>query len=230
MTGKFNKLIALTVLLAAPAFSFAQKKQTPTGKAYFSTGIDGYLLSTTLRQKAGESMTFSTPRFTAFLHLGLNVNYDFNKNIGLFTGINVKNIGFIEKFDAPDSTVKRRVYTFGIPLAVKLGNVKYGKYLMLGGGIDFPFNYKEKGFVKRNDKAKFNEWFSSRTPAAMPYVFIGAHIPLMAVKLQFYPANFMNNSYTTLDANGNKYSPYANYDVQLAMLTLGFDITYKPKE
>lgn len=222
-------LLYTTLALLSWTTSNAQKLNTPlpTRKPYISTGMDGYILSTTLKQKAGEDLTFSTPRFTAFFHLGANINYDFNKNVGVFTGLNIKNIGFIEKINGTDSTIKRRVYTFGIPVGLKLGNVKHGSYLMLGGGVDFPFNYKEKGFVKRNDKAKFNEWFSNRTPAAMPYVFVGAHLrPMFAFKLTYYPSNFMNPNYEL--ANNDK--PYANYDVQLVSLTFGFDISYRPKK
>lgn len=225
----FQALFLSLIAMSAASGSHAQTSGTPTKKAYFSTGMDGYILSTTLKQRSGESVNLSTPRFSAFLHLGVNVNYDFSKKFGIYTGLSVKNIGFIEKFSNPDSTVKHRVYTFGIPLGVKIGNVKYGSYLIVGGGIDFPFNYKEKGFIKRSDKTKFNEWFSSRTPAAMPYVFIGAHLrPLMAIKLQYYPSNFMNPDYTTTVA-GTTVKPYAGYDVNLIMLTFGFDITYRPK-
>lgn len=224
------KALTLSLLACSPAVAaHAQAPESSARKPYLSTGIDGYILSTTLKQKAGESTNFSTPRFTGFLHLGLNINYDFSKNFGIYTGVNIKNIGFIEKYDNPDSTAKRRVYTFGIPLGLKIGNVKYGSYLIVGGGIDFPFNYKEKGFIDRGNKTKFNEWFSSRTPAAMPYVFIGAHLrPLMAVKLQYYPTNFMNPDFETT-LNGATVKPYAGYDVKLIMLTFGFDINYKPK-
>lgn len=221
-------LLSALILSSSVLSSNAQKINgvLPTRKPYISTGMDGYILSTTLKQKAGEDMTFSTPRFTAFFHLGSNINYDFNKNVGVFIGANIKNIGFIEKPNGTDSTIKRRVYTFGIPVALKLGNVKHGSYLMLGGGVDFPFNYKEKGFVQRNDKAKFNEWFSSRTPAAMPYAFIGAHLrPAFAFKLTYYPSNFMNPNFET--SGGDK--PYSNYDVQLVTFTFGFDISYRPK-
>ena len=211
----------------------AQMKSAPTKQAYLSTGMDGYILSTAINnaglKTAGSSI--GTPRFTAFFHLGVNVNYDFNKNIGMYTGLGIKNIGFIEKFDLTDYTVKRRVYTVGIPIGVKIGNVKHGSYFLAGGGVDFPFNYKEKGFVKRNDKEKFNEWFSNRTPAAMPYVFVGMHMrPLLTFKVQYYPGNFMNSDFQQQDASGFIYKPYQGYDVKLLLFTAGFDISYKPKK
>ncbi len=222
----FYRFLILTFLLSHTCVS-ANAQRKPN-RPYISTGIDGYLLSTTVQQKDGEFIKFSTPRFTGFLHLGVLLHYDFNKRVGLFTGLNVKNIGFIEKMDNPDSTIKRRAYTFGIPLGIKWGDVQYGSYVMLGGGIDFPFNYKEKGFIERNKKAKFNEWFSNRTPAAMPYVFIGAHLrPVLSIKLQYYPGNFLNPDYTG-NRNGSAIKPYEGYNVQLAILTVGININYWP--
>lgn len=232
----FKKLIVPALLLTGigpvqAQFGTAQQQKmgTPTRRIYLSSGAEGYILSTTVKQQAGGKFELSTPRFTAFVNIGLNLNYDFSKNAGLYTGLHIKNIGFIEKRNNPDSTIKRRVYTFGVPLALKLGDVKYGSYFLIGGGLDFPFNFREKGFVRRGDKTKFNEWFSDRTPRVMPYVFVGVHLrPLLAFKLQYYPLNFMNQDYTYINANGLQ-TPYAAYDVQLLMLTAGFDIPYRPK-
>lgn len=220
-------LLSLGISNMAVAQSTQMKK---VNKPYFSTNIDGFILSTTINSKAPVSNnSLTTPRFTAFFHIGFNLNYDFNNNVGIFTGVNIKNIGFIEKYNNPDSTVKRRVYTFGVPLGFKFGNLKYGSFIIAGGGVDFPFNYKEKGFIERGHKEKFNEWFSSRTPAAMPYVFVGAVLrPIMSVKLQYYPGNFMNENYTTTQGSAT-ITPYKGYDVKLVMLTFGFDINYRPR-
>jgi len=231
------KLSFITKFLACALLSLgiihkanAQSDMKKANKPYFSTNMDGLILSTTVGSDAPiSSNSLTTPRFTAFLHIGVNINYDFNNSVGIFTGLNIKNIGFIEKYNNPDSTVKRRVYTFGIPLGFKFGNLKYGSFFIAGGGVDFPFNYKEKGFTERGHKDKFNEWFSSRTPAAMPYVFVGAVLrPMMSIKLQYYPTNFMNENYTTTVGNATV-TPSKGYDVKLIMLTLGFDINYRPR-
>jgi hypothetical protein len=226
-------LLALSLTAFSAATTNAQLgmgKKTPIKKAYLSTGLDGYLLSTSIMESRGNESELTTPRFTAFFHFGVNINFDFSKNVGVYTGVNVKNIGFIEKYNNPDSTVKRRTYTFGVPFGLKLGNITHGNYLILGGGVDFPFNYKEKGFIKRSDKTKFNEWFSSRTPAVLPYVFVGAHVrPGVAMKIQYYPTNFLNTNYETT-INGQIVRPYQSYDVKLLMLTFGFDISYRPKD
>lgn len=230
----FLKICSMALLLS-PLFATAQENTAGTKRprrAYLSTGMDGYILSTSILQKNGGDAKLTTPRFTGFFHIGLNVNFDFSNHSGFYTGINIKNIGFIEKYNNPDSTVKRRVYTFGIPLGFKFGNIKEGNYFLVGGGVDFPFNFKEKGFIKRSEKAKFNEWFSDRTPAVMPYVFIGAHFrPMFSFKLQYYPVNFLNTGYSTTPAGATApVYPYRGYKTQLVMATFAFDINFRPRD
>src|SRR5690606_26603856 len=87
--------------------------------------------------------------------------------------------------------------------------------------------YREKGFVRRGDKSKFNEWFSTRTPAVLPYVFVGARVkPGLSLKLQYYPGNFLNPDFTD-DAG---VQPYDGYKVNLIMATMGIEIPYRPKK
>jgi hypothetical protein len=130
-------------------------------------------------------------------------------------------MGFIDKYG--DSTVKRRVYSLGIPLGIKLGDLRNRNFAIAGGGVDVPFNYRETGFVHRGEKAKFNEWFSDRTPPVMPFVFAGYSFnPGFTLKLQYYPGNFFNQDFT--ENMGVK--PYTNYDVHLLLLSIGIDIHY----
>ncbi len=231
-----KSIFTLISMLLIVSGVFGQKKTVnvftteddirPRNVLYVSSGLDGYLLSSALLSTLNGDPNLTTPRFTAFAHLGTSVHYDFGNNFGLYSGASIKNIGFIEKYNNPDSTVKRRVYTFGIPFGLKFGNFDKGFYVMAGGGIDFPFNYKEKGFTKRGNKTKFNEWFSQRTPAAMPYVFVGARFkPGAVAKITYYPTNFLNTSFR----EGVSY-PYAWYNVNILMLSLGFDIKYYPKD
>lgn len=206
--------------------SFAPKK------FYFSNDFDGALLSTALQtQTPAGPGNVGTPRFSYFWNGGFNVNYDFSKVIGVFSGVSIKNIGFIEKSAlVADSTIKRRVYTIGVPVGLKIGNLKKRNYMFLGGGVDFPFNYKEKGYIVRNNKDKFNEWFSDRTPRYMPYGFAGFSVKSFYLKMQYYPGNFMNPDYIDVgNALVPNAKPYAAYDVQLLVFSIGFDIRYSNK-
>ncbi|MFN4246564.1 MAG: hypothetical protein ACK4EY_02510 [Flavipsychrobacter sp.] len=234
---KFRYLIAslLAVSLAgSPLLINAQTntevelidvKPRPVKKFYMSNALDAAIFSSSSLQKAGRSK-LSTLRFSYILNFGFNFNYDFNKHFGVYTGIGIKNIGFIDKI--ADSTIKRRVYTIGAPIGIKFGNLKKRTYGFIGGGVDVPFNYREKGFVKRGKKDKFNEWFSDRTPLIMPYVFAGVSLdPGIAFKVQYYPSNFMNTSFAEYPGTSAlPVYPYAGYNVNLIMLSIGFDIRY----
>jgi Outer membrane protein beta-barrel domain len=160
-------------------------------------------------------------RFTYGFNIGVSFNFNFSRHLGAYTGVDIKNIGFIEHNDGV--TIKRRTYNIGAPVGIKIGNMAMRRtYVFFGGGVDAPFNYKEKHFQIRDQKTKFNEWFSDRTPAIMPYVFLGmAFKHGLTVKAQYYPNNYLNPDFTV---NGVK--PYAGYDVHLFMLSLGISMYY----
>ncbi len=207
-------------------------KPLPPKKFYIGNSLDGGIFSTSISSKPGTDKELTTLRFTYFINFGFDFNYDFTNHFGAFTGIGIKNIGFIEKFPALDSTVKRRVYTLGVPVGLKFGNLNKRFLGFIGGGADLALNYREKGFIKRGDKEKFNEWFSDRTELIMPYVFAGVSVkPGITFKLQYYPQNFFNTDYT-MGAGTTVVKPYAGYTTNLILLSLGMDIHYnkKPKE
>ena len=233
-----KKLSTLLLSFIVAQSGFAQLTPGPTkggiiGKLYLGVNMDSYLLSSAdmehpLHTSPGTERVVAVPRFTMFPHLGTTAHYNFTKNFGLISGLGIKNLGFIEKINDPDSTVIRRNYTIGIPLGIKIGNM-FRTYAMLGGGVDIPFWYKEKGFVKRGDKTKINEWFSQRTATVLPYVFVGARFnPGVIVKATYYPANFMNTDYKQT-VNGVTVKPYADYNVNIFLLSVGVDMTYRAK-
>jgi hypothetical protein len=203
---------------------FDEMSAKKPNKFYWSNGMEGGIFQTSLLTRPGKTNALSTLRFTYFLNFGVNINYDYDGHMGLYSGIAIKNIGFIDKIK--DSTIKHRVYALGIPLGIRIGDLQKRKFIHFGGGIDFALNYREKGFIKRNNKEKTSEWFSGRTRLLMPYVFAGMSFdPGITFKLQYYPGNFMNPSYSF--NNGiTTYYPYAGYNVHLLLLTLGFDIHF----
>jgi len=197
----------------------------PKKHVYVGGGFDGAIFSTATMSRPG-SNSLGTLRFSLFFNTGATFNYDVSKRFGVYTGLDVKNIGFIEKIN--DVTVKHRTYNVGVPLGIKFGNLSSKNYFFLGAGADVPFNYKEKDFASRSDKHKFNEWFSNRVPAFMGYVFAGVSVsPGITLKIQYYLTNFMNPNYTTIDPSlGGSYKPYAGYDIHPLLLSLGFNMHY----
>jgi hypothetical protein len=206
-----------SVVCAGPAQDSVKKQVLPVKKFYVANGIDGLIFSTANVTKSGSDKAVPV-RFSAFFHMGFTFNFNLSRHIGVYTGIDVKNVGFIERTNG--EVTKRRTYNLGVPIGIRVGNMaKTGKYGFIGGGADVPINYKEKQFVIRNQKTiKFNEWFSDRTPMLMPYLFAGAGISeSFTLKFQYYPGNFLNPDFT---AGTTK--PYAGYDVHLILVSIGY--------
>lgn len=193
---------------------------------YVTRGGEGALLSFASMKENGEHMR-NIPRFTLFFNIGTNFNKDVSKNLGFFTGINIKNIGLISK-PTDSLKLKQRVYTLGVPLGFKIGDVTGGSFFFFAGGeIDLAFNYKEKQFIDGKKVHKFNEWFSDRTPLLMPSVFAGFRVnPGFGLKVQYYPQNFFNQDFKTKDkVTGNSIYPYKNLEANLVFVTLGYNFS-----
>ncbi len=218
---------------AASEDTSALKIHPPIQKFYIGGSTDAAIFSTATVQRpvytttptgpviSGSTNTLGTLRFSYFVNMGVSFNFNLGNHVGVYTGLDMKNLGFIEHIGT--IKVKRRTYNLGVPVGIKVGNMeKKGTYLFLGGGVDAPFNYKEKSFVTRSAKTKYSEWFSDKTPAIMPYVFVGMKFHRgVSLKAQYYLGNFLNTDYLA-----GLVMPYAGYDVHVMMLSLGFTSHY----
>jgi hypothetical protein len=199
-------------------------KMPKTNRWYWGNSFEGAMFSTGNVQNLRFGSKLAILRFTYFINAGSVLNFKVSNGFTAFTGIDIKNIGFIEKMS--DSTLKHRTYNVGVPVGIKLGDIAGHRYFFAGIDIETPVNYKEKVFTSRNHKSKFNEWFSDRTSTFMPGIFAGFSVhPGVSFKLEYYLSNFLNPEFTD---NGVK--PYAGYDVHLMLLSIGMDINYKKKD
>ncbi|WP_423737189.1 hypothetical protein [Chitinophaga caseinilytica] len=197
------------------------------GKGYITAGGNGPLLSFA-NVKLNDERMRNIPRFTVFFNIGTNYNYDFNNNIGIFSGLNIKNIGLITK-PSDNVKLKQRVYTMGVPVGLKIGDLRSGTFLYFGGEYDLAFNYKEKYFLDGDKKSKFNEWFSDRTDLFMPSLFAGFRFgSAFGVKGQYYLNNFFNKDFTET-RDGVKTQPYKDLKANLMFVTLSYNFGIKTK-
>jgi hypothetical protein len=132
-------------------------------------------------------------RFSAFFQSQEQLHVDLGKHIGFYTGIGSRNIGFINRIN--DSIrIKQRVYTVGIPLALKLGNMRYGNFLAIGGEAEFVTHFKQKTFInsRRNKIDKFSEWFSNRVNIFNPSLFAEYNFDgKRYIRLRYYLNDFL---------------------------------------
>ncbi len=157
-------------------------------------------------------------RFSPVFNIQSLANYDFNERSGFFTGLTIRNVGFIYDFKDTGERKKFRTYNLGIPVGIKVGNLD--KFHIYGGyEIEFPFNYKEKTFVNEEKTEKFSVWFSQRTPTLYNSLFIGIQFPYGAnLKFKYYLTNFHNRDYQLSD--GTK--PYEDLKANVFYFSLSF--------
>lgn len=208
---KLNLSILILVLIVA-----ASVKINAQTDVYSVTG--GELLFQSAEISFTDAYTQANPnhvqvgnplRFTCFFHVGQYVHMDFSDNLGLFTGMAIRNVGFIsdERLD-PDNTgtvsdykIIRRSYMLGVPLALKLGSFKNHTFIFAGGEFEFNIIYKEKywnSVDREGEKVKNVDWFGNQTPLLIPSLFAGIQFPGgINVKFKYYLENFIDNTATS---------------------------------
>jgi hypothetical protein len=176
--------------------------------------------STFLSKYPGASIASSNVRFTAVIQVGQYMHFDLTDNIGLYSGLALRNIGMITNETLPQTVnstlyknfkLIRRKYTLGIPLALKLGSFSKNFYLFGGGEFEMAFLFKEKYWSDSMDrsgvKTKTTTWFGGQTPTFMPSLFAGIQLPKgLNLKFKYYLDNFFNSSYSKSQNPGATYN------------------------
>ena len=217
----YNLIILVTLVLLFNSGSLKAQDKT-----YWSTGFE-MLFSFADIQQDGISKS-SIIRWAPVFNVQTFFNYDASKNFGLFSGIGVRNVGFI--YDEDEATRKKyRTYNMGIPFGIKAGNFEK-TFVYAGYEIEFPFNYKEKTFVN-NQKSKYTEWFTDRVPTVYHTVLIGVQLPKgVNIKFKYYLTGFFNQDFVQVDGTtGDPYKPYENLDVNVFFFSIGINL-FKDKE
>jgi hypothetical protein len=157
------------------------------------------------------------------------VNFDLTDNIGLYTGLAIRNVGFIYDEDIPQKTI-RRSYTLGVPLAIKLGSFNKHIYIFGGGEYELLFHYKGKRWLSTDrdgTKIKDTSWFSSKTERFVPSFFAGIQFPGgINVTFKKYFGDFLNLGYVGSDLGQENvsFSDYTQLDVYYISLSWRFRV------
>jgi hypothetical protein len=211
---KTYTLFVFCTLLAVSAFS--------QSKHYFTSGCE-IIFSEAIISDANRSNAVSTLRFAPIISLQSMVNVDMSKKLGLFTGLAVRNVGYI--YDNYSTVVpegvtdikkKFRTYNIGVPIGVKIGNLD-GLFFYGGYEIEFPYVYKEKTFNTAGEKENSQVyWFSNRTNNLQQSWLVGIQFPYgMNVKFKHYFTEFHNQNF---EANGIK--PYKGLESKIWYISL----------
>jgi hypothetical protein len=149
-------------------------------------------------------------RWAPVFNLQSMLNRDLTSHMGVFTGIAVRNVGYIygNYTDPSDENVYKkrfRSYNLAVPFGIKLGNLN--RMFIYGGyELEVPFLYKEKTFYGGDKIDKITGWFSPRQEQFQHGFMVGIQFPYrMNLKFKYYLSEFHNREY--IDGNGNR--PYA---------------------
>jgi hypothetical protein len=217
------KKIILSVILVLFFFEFGFTQS----QSYFSSGGEMIFSFATIDDNGNSDG--SILRWSPVFNWQGMYNYDLNDNIGLFTGLAIRNVGYIYNnyMDKEGHSVKKkfRTYNLGIPVGFKIGNLKKA-FLYAGYDIEFPFHYKEKTFKDEN-KTKTSVWFSDRVEQFQHGFMVGIQLPYGAnIKFKYYLSEFHNQSYTESDG----YKPYENLSSNIFYISLNYNLFTNTKE
>jgi len=195
--------------------------QAQREKWYYSSAGEIIFSSATINHNGTEGG--SVVRFSPVFNSQNHLNKDLSENFGIFTGLNLRNVGFIRKHEGTDIRTKHRNYNIGVPVGIKLGAMNKS-FLYAGYEIEFPINYKEKTFENEKRTDRFNVWFSKRVPTFYHTVMAGIQFKGGAnLKFKYYLTNFFNKDFTET-VGGVQVKPYANTDVHVFYVSLSFDM------
>jgi hypothetical protein len=204
--------LLLLISFTAPAQQAKQKKKNPNPdpiKAGYGMTAYEFIFSGGEVVNGSQSLD-NKIRFSGFFNGQSQRHYNFSAHAGMYTGIGVRNVGLINKFDMIGGKVelKQRAYSIGVPLAFKLGGMERGNYIAVGAEAEYMFNYKRKIFYGGNS-SKTSDWFSSEVNAFNPSLFADIRFHNGTFfRFRYYLNDFLSDKITTF------YLPETNIPVE----------------
>jgi hypothetical protein len=129
-------------------------------------------------------------RFSMWFNTGVVVEQKITNHVALVSGLNLRNVGLINKIDS--IKLKQRVYSTGVPLAIRFGDLNKKVNVTLGAEAEFFLNYKVKEFVFDEKIYKSNEWLSDNVELFNPSVFAQFQFGnSLYIRFKYYLNNFL---------------------------------------
>lgn len=220
---KLKSFFLVIIFFFFGVFSNLEAQEKNKKKVYSSTSFE-IIFSFSDISSANNGYS-NVMRFAPVFNFQWLINYDLTNNIGLFSGLDIRNLGYIEQNKSlePEIKTKHRVYTFGLPVGFKLGNIGKGNFLYFGYEIEWAWNYKEKRFENGIKVGKIVDWNSSRINEWQSSVLAGINLKCgVNVKFKYYFQNLMDGDYMKYDSDGQETYPYADQNSQVFYVSLNF--------
>jgi len=210
-----NSIIVFIVCILFAVSCYSQSK------TYIASGAEMIFSFANIKdQGVSES---STLRWAPVINLESIFNHHLNNNFGLFSGIAIRNVGYIydNYTDPSDQLVykkKFRSYNVGFPIGIKVGDLDnlffYGGY-----EVELPILYKEKTFIGEDKGTTITGWFSQRQELFQHGPLVGIQFPRgINLKFKYYLSEFHNQKYT--ESSG--IMPYSGLNSHVFYVSLNF--------
>lgn len=195
-------------------------------KPYFTSGGEMIFSFASIDDNGKDGS--SVMRWAPVLNIQSMLNVDMSENFGIFTGLAIRNVGYIydgytinseiRGIDEGEFTYKKkfRSYNLAVPAGIKIGKLDK-MFLYAGYEVELPFLYKEKTFDGGDKIDKITGWFSPRQELFQHGFLVGIQFPYgLNLKFKYYVSEFHNQGYT--DGAGNK--PYAGLESHVFYFSL----------
>jgi len=216
-----KKIICLALFFISLCELAIGQSETNKSKAYWTSG--GELIFSFANVKQNGHSKSSPLRFSPVVNLQVMLNKDINKNFGVFTGLALRNVGYImndyiNPSDSLSYKKKFRSYNLGIPVGFKVGNLDK-VFFYAGYEIEVALSYKEKTYDGSDKIDKITGWFSDREEIFQHGFLVGVQFPRGAnLKFKYYLNEFNNEDYT----NNAGVKPYAGLKANIFYISLNF--------
>ena len=202
-------------------FIFSLSLVTANAQTHAYISSSGEMIFSFAKIKSAGADKSSDLRWSPVFNGQSLLNIDMTQHFGFFGGLAYRNVGFI--YEPTSDTLKKfRTYNLGIPIGIKIGNMK-GTFLFGGYEFEIPFAYKEKTFVNDSKKTVETAWFSPKVNPYTQSLFAGINFKGgMSVKFKYYLDNFFNAGYTE-NVGGVNTKPYANFTANVFYISLSWN-------
>ncbi len=213
-------------ILLLIAATFVLFKQPSRAQDVYPISAWEFLFQFADIEKASTDVT-NKLRFTIVVNFGQYWHVDFNNNVGMYSGLAIRNVGFIYNTPLPTKTI-RRTYNLGVPLALKVGAFDKHIYFLAGGEYELTFHYRARKWLSNSrDGTKYidGEWFSKKSRRFVPSVFAGVQFPGgFNVKFKYYLQHILNEDYVGPDLGENdvSFSDYTKLNMMYISLSWQF--------
>lgn len=184
---------------------FENKVKHPIKEFYVATG--GELIFSFADVRVDSMSVENKLRFSLFPHIQQQYHFNFGKAIGFYTGISLINVGFKNEYVLSDNTtrfeLRQRSLSFGVPLALKLGDMENGNYIAIGASAEIMTQYKYKFYFK-DTKVKNTHWFPDQVNLFNPSVFIDLRNKTGGyIRFKYYLDNFLTPMISNFSVPGD---------------------------